>query len=70
MNNYAIKITGSGSKDEIVEALEGLINSIKESSEQELESAEWEDGFLNTEIHEESFNYTTTWKNTPSPILA
>ncbi|MCA6367655.1 MAG: hypothetical protein IM631_12970 [Cytophagales bacterium] len=53
MNNYAIKITGSVSKDEIVEALEGLINSIKESSEQELESAEWEDGFLNTEIHEE-----------------
>jgi hypothetical protein len=50
MNNYAIKITGSGSKDEIVEALEGLINSIKESSEQELESKEWEDQTLVTEI--------------------
>jgi hypothetical protein len=50
MNNYAIKITGSGSKDEIVEALEKLIISIKSSSEQELESAEWEDQTLITEI--------------------
>ena len=53
MNNYAIKITGSGYKYEIVEALQKLIGSIKASSEQELESAKWEDGFLNTEIYEE-----------------
>lgn len=50
MNNYSIKITGSGSKEALIAALETVLSNLKMSSEQELESAEWEDATVMTEI--------------------
>jgi hypothetical protein len=50
MNNFEIKITGSGSKDELIAALGTVLSDLKVSSEQELASAEWEDETLMTEI--------------------
>ena len=51
--NYYIKITGSGTKDEIVDALEGLAHSIRITPDNEMneEGADWEDNILITEIN-------------------
>lgn len=48
---YNIKITGSGTRDEIVEALKNVLTSIDESNVAVLDGAEWEDSILITEIN-------------------
>lgn len=47
---FEIKITGSGTKSEIVAALKTVLDNIKESTTTELESVEWEGVTLMTEI--------------------
>jgi len=52
---YTIKITGSGTPDEIINALKGVIESIEEAKGgigeiSALDGAEWEDKTLMTEI--------------------
>lgn len=54
--NYKIKITGSGTADEIINALKGVIESIEEAKTEGdaiLDGAEWEDATLMTEISAE-----------------
>lgn len=56
--NYQIKITGSGTADEIISALKGLIKTIeraKKSGHENdmLDGAEWEGSTLMTEISAE-----------------
>jgi len=48
---YYIKVTGSGSKEDILNALKALCKTIKSSSEAEMESAKWEDETLCTELY-------------------
>lgn len=55
---YSIKITGSGTTDEIINALKNVIENIEEVSKSAseiiaLDGAEWEDGTLMTEIESE-----------------
>ena len=52
---YNIKITGSGTTDELITGLKNLINSIEDSVKSEhveaiLDGAEWKDKILMTEI--------------------
>jgi hypothetical protein len=49
--NYYIKITGEGTKEEIVNALQRLSNDIRISSDDELDGAKWEHEILFTEIN-------------------
>lgn len=54
--NYNIKITGSGTADEIINALKGVIESIEEAKPEGdaiLDGAEWKDATLMTEISAE-----------------
>ena len=51
MKTYTIKITGSGTAQEIETALLGIIDEIRISGD-ELDGAEWEDPILFTEIDE------------------
>jgi len=49
--DYYIKITGEGTKEEIVNALQRLSNDIRISSDDELDGAKWEHEILFTEIN-------------------
>ncbi len=52
--NFDIKISGSGTPEEIVEALEGIVKDIRgRSTDNSLDGAEWEDATLMTEISAE-----------------
>ncbi len=51
MEQLEIKITGSGTQSELIEALKGVIASIEESKESTLMlGVEWEDATLMTVI--------------------
>lgn len=52
INELKIKITGSGSKEEIISALAGVIETLKDTTDQEIEDKdqEWEDAILFTEV--------------------
>jgi hypothetical protein len=51
MKNFEIKITGSGTKRDIINALKGLADSIKEEGD-ELEGKTFEDPILCAELKE------------------
>ena len=60
MKNYEIKITGSGTQEEIVKALRDVANNIMMAGSgnpkgltDELDDQEWEDATLVTSIEEE-----------------
>lgn len=46
MKNYVIKITGSGTREQIISALLTLADNIKTSTHDEIAQAEWEDATL------------------------
>jgi hypothetical protein len=48
---FNIKITGSGTKEEILKSLLDLVKGIQESDTPILDGAEWEDKILITEIN-------------------
>lgn len=49
--NYEIKITGSGTKEQLEHSLRELARSIQDAKgDAELDGAEWEDAILMTEI--------------------
>ncbi len=48
--NYNIKITGSGTRDEIISALQEIIKGMKDETVGVLDGAVWEDETLLTEI--------------------
>lgn len=50
MKEYEISITGSGTAEQIAEALHQVANEIQSTNE--IESGEWEDPILMTEINE------------------
>jgi hypothetical protein len=54
MKSFNIKITGGGTKEDIISSLNDIINEIKFSSEDELDDREWEDPYLYTEITEDA----------------
>lgn len=49
---FQIKVSGSGTKEEIIKALNSLASSIAETSEEGLDGAEIEDAVLMTELSE------------------
>lgn len=53
MKTFTIKITGVGTIAEIMKALKGVIDSLPDISDSELENSPimWEDATLFTEIH-------------------
>lgn len=51
METYEIKITGSGTKDEIIRALAAVVQDIKNADQ--IDRVRWEDKTLFTEINEE-----------------
>ncbi|MEK6829809.1 MAG: hypothetical protein AABY15_06850 [Nanoarchaeota archaeon] len=55
--NFKIKITGGGTPQEIADALEQVVNNLRDSIEtgstKELDGCEWEDPILMTEISED-----------------
>lgn len=52
MANLKVKITGSGTKEEIIESLESTIIMLMSATSDSI-TAEWEDATLMTEIYEE-----------------
>lgn len=53
MKNFKIKITGSGTQDEILRALTDVVNDIRAMGEEYLaEGHSWEDATIFTEIYE------------------
>jgi hypothetical protein len=48
---YNIKIIGTGTRDEIVDALKVIINAIDDANIGVLDGAEWEDATLMTTIN-------------------
>ncbi len=53
MATYEIKISGSGTKEQIEIALLSFVQKLQFSDEQEIESATWEDPILILEIKED-----------------
>jgi hypothetical protein len=51
-NEFEIELKGSGTKQEIIQALYNLIESIEEQNENNMESLTFEDATLCTEIKE------------------
>lgn len=49
---YGIKITGSGTPQQLADALRTVADSIESSTPYMLDGAEWEDPILMTEINE------------------
>lgn len=47
---FEIKITGSGTKQELEKALQQVVDNIKASTDEELDGSQWEDPTLMTEI--------------------
>lgn len=47
-----IKITGSGSREDIAKALESIANGIRTTPIEDLDGCEWEDCTLMTEVNE------------------
>lgn len=53
MKEYTIKITGEGTKDNIINALEALIQTLNDAEiEPSLDNTQFEDAILYTEISE------------------
>lgn len=52
MKNFKIKVTGSGDKRDIVNALKNLADSIKETDIDQLDGKTYEDPYLAAEIEE------------------
>ena len=52
--NFKVKITGGGTRKEILQGLQLVINSINSCTDKELDGAEWEDKALMTEINIEN----------------
>lgn len=48
---YNIKITGSGTKEEIIAALQTIIQDIEATRENQLDGVEWENATLMTVIN-------------------
>jgi len=51
MKTFEIKISGSGTKNQIELALRQIARNIQDEEEDSLSGAEWEDPFLITEIN-------------------
>jgi hypothetical protein len=51
METYEIKITGSGTKEQIIKALKAVVQDIKDADQ--IDKVRWEDKTLFTQIDEE-----------------
>lgn len=49
-NTYEIKVTGSGTQEELVDALRDLANSLEDSTSETIVKVDWQDSILITRV--------------------